>query len=293
MDPSLSEVSPSGGEPVTSSLRAIKRAIYGRDHEEPGEIYTCTLDPLEIGMGTSAGITKKPNEDCLAAAGLGSEILLAIADGHWGRDASEMAVSKAVELLRSDTRPAKDSETRARLFAVFDQVNTELYRLATSAPGASASETTLIVCHVKETPSGKSLYWSSFGDSYLFVLRNRQLRQLNTLNPFWLGYLSKLSETAKTGSILMRFLSEEARYVGVASGLETGIELLQPDDLIFLCTDGLIGSDREPEPVILAEITEVLVSDMPLSSKVEQVIASALRRGEMDNISCVLALVKD
>lgn len=272
-------------------MDAIQLTIYGKEHEVPGELYARDLAPFNIGLGTSVGIAIKPNEDCLGAAALGSELILAIADGHWGRDASELAVSKAVELLRGDSRASKDSETRARLFALFDQVNTELYRLATSEPGASASETTLIVCHVKETPSGNYLYWSSFGDSYLFVLRNKELKQLNILNPFWLGYLSKLSENAKTGSILTRFLSEEARYVGVASGLETGIELLQPDDLIFLCTDGLIGSDREPEPAILAEITEVLLSDMPLSSKVEQVIGFALRRGETDNISCVLALV--
>ncbi|HEX5808544.1 MAG TPA: protein phosphatase 2C domain-containing protein [Anaerolineales bacterium] len=273
------------------AMDAAKLIIYGKEHETPGKVYGRDLAPLDIGLGTSVGVATKPNEDCVGAAALGSELILAIADGHWGRDASEMAVSKAVQLLRGDARPSKDSETRARLFALFDQVNTELYRLATSAPGASASETTLIVCHVKETPLGKYLYWSSFGDSYLFALRNKELKQLNTLNPFWLGYLSKLSENAKTGSILTRFLSDEARYVGVANGLETGIELLQSDDLIFLCTDGLVGSDREPEPAILTAITEVLVSDMSLSSKVEQVIASALRRDETDNISCVLALV--
>lgn len=275
------------------AMDAVKLVIYGKEHEVPGEVYARDVSPFNIGLGTSAGIAIKPNEDCVGAAALGSELILAIADGHWGRDASEMAVSKAVELLRGDARPSKASETRARLSALFDQVNTELYRLATSAPGAPASETTLIVCHVKETPSGKYLYWSSFGDSYLFVLRNGELKQLNTLNPFWLGYLSKLSENAKTDSILTRFLSEEARYVGVASGLETGIELLQPDVLIFLCTDGLIGSDREPEPSILAEIREVLISDMALVLKVEKLIKSALGRGEIDNISCLLATVKD
>jgi serine/threonine protein phosphatase PrpC len=220
---------------------------------------------------------------------MGPETVLAIADGHWGRDASEIAVSKAMELLREENRPSQDSETRARLFALFEQVNNELYDLAVSAPGAPTPETTLIVCHIKQADSGKYLYWSSFGDSYLFLLRGGMLKQLNSLNPFWLGYLSRLSEKAETRSILMRFLADEARYTGVASGLETGIEKLERDDMIFLCTDGLVGSDSHPEQAILDQIMGLLTSDLSIESKVERLISSALARGERDNISCVLA----
>ncbi len=269
----------------------IKEVLLGKDHQAQREVYTGSFASQHIAWGTSVGATMKPNEDAVGVSVLGAEVVLAVADGHWGRDASEIAVSKAVELLNPNARPSKDSETRARLFALFDQVNTELYDLATSSPGASASETTLIVCHVKETPGGKYLYWSSFGDSYLFLLRNGELKQLNSLHQFWLGYLSRLSESASSKSILMRFLSEEARYVGVASGLETGIETLEPDDLVFLCTDGLIGSDYEPAQAILDELQAILISNLPVKSKVEKMIASALSRGEQDNISCVLARI--
>jgi serine/threonine protein phosphatase PrpC len=268
---------------------SAKLTVFGKDHESKGEIFSQALESSNIACGTSVGVTSKPNEDCIGASVAGPEIVLAIADGHWGRDASEMAVSKAVDLIRADSRSSKDSETRARLFALFEQINTELYEVAMSAPGAPVSETTLIVCHVKEAPSGKYLYWSSFGDSFLFLLRNGKLKQLNSLNAFWLGYLSKLSENTDTKSILMRFLASEARYVGVASGLETGIEKLDSGDLLFLCTDGLVGSDCAPEPSILDGIRDVLASDLSPASKVERLISSALARGEMDNISCILA----
>ena len=270
---------------------STKITIFGRDHESKGEFYTQAFEPYSVALGTSVGVTAKPNEDSIGVSVLGSEMVLAIADGHWGWDASEIAVSKAMELLRADQRPSQDSETRARLFALFDQVNTELYQMAFSGPGAPASETTLIVCHVKQAPTGKHLYWASFGDSYLFLLRNNDLRQLNTLNPFWLGYLSKLSENTETKSILMRSLSDEARYTGVASGLETGIERLETGDVLFLCTDGLVGSDAEPNPAILGEFTEIISSGVPVKSKVEELIASALKGGERDNISCVVAQV--
>jgi serine/threonine protein phosphatase PrpC len=267
---------------------SAKLTVFGKDHETKAEIYSQALESSNIALGTSVGVTSKPNEDCVGASVVGPEIVLALADGHWGRDASEIAVSRAVDLIRADSRPAKDSETRARLFALFEQVNTELYEIAISAPGAPASETTLIVCHIKATPAGKYLYWSSFGDSFLFLLRNGELQQLNSLQACWLGYLSKLSENADTKSILMRFLSSEARYVGVASGLATGIEKLESGDTIFLCTDGLVGSDCEPDPSILDGIKDILNSDLPLASRIEQVIVSALERGEEDNISGVV-----
>lgn len=270
---------------------STKVTIFGKDHESRGEIYSEALEPLNIALGTSVGVTSKPNEDCIGVSMFDTERVLAIADGHWGRDASEIAVTKALDLLGADGHPSRDSETRARLFSLFEQVNTELYEMATSAPGAPVSETTLIVCHIKEAPSGKYLYWSSFGDSYLFLLRNGELKQLNSLNPFWLGYLSKLSENADSKATLMRFLFDEARYVGVASGLETGIEKLDQGDIVFLCTDGLIGSDHEPEPSILAGLRNVLIGDLSLQMKVETIIASALARGEADNISCVVALI--
>ena len=122
----------------------IKEVILGKDHQAQSEVYGGSFESQYIAWGTSVGATTKPNEDALGVSVLGAEVVLAVADGHWGRDASEIAVSKAVELLNPNARPSKDSETRARLFALFDQVNTELYELATSSPGASASETTLI-----------------------------------------------------------------------------------------------------------------------------------------------------
>ena len=268
-----------------------KITVFGRDHESKGEIYSQELETFNIALAMSVGVTSKSNEDAIGAATIQSEIVVALADGHWGRNASELAISKAVDLLRPDVQLSRDSETRARLFALFEQVNTELYNMAVATPGAATPETTLIVCHIKEASSGKYLYWSSFGDSYLFLSRKQQLKQLNTLNSFWLGYLSKLSENADTRSILMKFLSDEARYVGVPSGLETGIEKLEPGDMIFLCTDGLLGSDREPEQAVLEEINDILGSDQPLLSKAENAVASALNRGEIDNISCVITQI--
>lgn len=272
-------------------MSTTRITIFGRDHELKGEVYSQSLAPEGVALGTSVGVTSKPNEDSAGVSVYGTNLLLAIADGHWGREASEIAISKATELLGPEVGPARESEIRSGLFSLFEQVNNELYELATSAPGALTPETTLIVCHIQDVETDKYLYWSSFGDSYLFLLQNGQLRQLNSLQPRWLGYLSKLAEKADTRSILMRFLADEARYVGVASGLETGLEKLALGDLILLCTDGLVGSDWDPDPALLNGMRDILLNELPLSSRVEKLIASALARGEKDNISCIAAVI--
>jgi serine/threonine protein phosphatase PrpC len=89
----------------------------------------------------------------------------------------------------------------------------------------------------------------------------------------------------------MKYLTDDARYVGVANGLETGVEKLEPGDIIFLCTDGLVGADRDPNPAQLYGIRMLLMSDLSIVSKVEKAIASALARGEKDNITCLAALI--
>ena len=267
---------------------AGKITIFGRDHQSKGKIYIQTLDSPGIALGTSAGVTDKWNEDGIGASVRGQELVLAIADGHWGREASEIAISKAVALFDQSTS-SSNAEIQARLFSLFEQVNTELFALAKAS--TVTPETTLIVCHIEEVESGKSMHWASFGDSYLFLLHDQHIRQLNTLYPRWLGYLSKLSENPEIRSILVKALTDETSYVGVAGGLESGIEAVFPGDIIFLCTDGLLGSDSEPDPSVVDGLKEILRSDLPLGARMERVIASSLERGEKDNVSCVTACI--
>jgi serine/threonine protein phosphatase PrpC len=261
--------------------------VYGKDHEFPAEIYCRKIEDSEIAFGISEGITTKANEDCLGISIAGDEKLLAIADGHWGREASELAVDTTMEMFRLMPRPARENEIRARFYALFEQINQELFEIATEHPGALAPETTLIVCQLKNFASEKYLYWASFGDSYLLLLRDNELIQLNSLNAYWLGMLSRMSETSLTRQLNLKGIFGESSYIGVADGLETGIEKLQSGDLILLCTDGLIGSDE----IMETTITTILTSPDHLENKVRNLIQSALDRPEIDNIACILAQI--
>ena len=265
--------------------------VYGKDHEFPAAIYCRKLEDSDIAFGISEGITTKANEDCLGISIAGDETLLAVSDGHWGREASELAINKTMEMFRLMPRPAKENEIRARFYALFEQINQELFEIATKHPGALAPETTLIVCQLKNFGSEKYLYWSSFGDSYLLLLRDNKLIQLNSLNAYWLGMLSRMSETSLTRQLNLKGIFGESRYIGVADGLETGIEKLHSGDMVLLCTDGLVGSDEGIPESVETTITTILTSPDHLENKVRTLIQSTLDRPETDNISCILAQI--
>ena len=265
--------------------------MHGKDYETPNEIHCRVIANAKIGLGMSVGLTSKANEDCLGVSILEADLLLAIADGHWGREASELAIRKATDMFRSAKHLPKENEIRARFYALFEQINRELFEMGMVTPGASAPETTLIVCHLKNIFSERYLYWSSFGDSFLFILRGNELIQLNTLNAYWLGMLSRLSENNQARQLVLKSLFGESRYVGVADGLETGMEKLQPGDVVMLCTDGLIGSDEKvPEPVS-HKIQKILHDSVPLENKIRELIKSALDRGEKDNVACIVTQI--
>ena len=265
--------------------------FYGRDHEVPNEIRCQVTADSKIGLGMSVGTTSKANEDCLGISILEDNVLLAVADGHWGRGASELAIQKTMDMFRSMDRLPQANESRARFYALFEQVNRELFEMAMANPGAPAPETTLIVCHLKEIHSEKYLYWSSFGDSFLFVFRRNELIQLNSLHAYWLGMLSRLAENGQNRQLILKSLFGESGYVDVADGLETGIEKLQPGDMIFLCTDGLIGSDEMVPDHVGRNIQAVLNSEAPMQNKINELIKSALDRGEKDNVAGILVQV--
>ncbi len=266
-----------------------KTALLGKNHLVPNEIFSQTVSGKNIACGTSVGVSQKSNDDCVGITVSENGIVLALADGHWGIEASELAVEKAVAFFDSNNRLPIGNEAGARLYSLFEQINYSLFQIALEHPGASASETTLIVCFIQETPNGKYLYWASFGDSFLFLFRRGFIEQLNSLNSYWLGMLSKLSENADHKYINVKYPKGSKRYVGVATGIETGVELLGEDDVIFICSDGLIGSDNALPNDVKTNINKILDSALPVGEKVEKLILMALSRNEVDNISCIVA----
>ena len=106
---------------------------------------------------------------------------MAVADGHWGNEASELAVEYSLRFINTKNRAPKGKEPRGRLYALYERINRDLYDMAMNEIGAPTPETTLIVSYIEKTDKEILLYWASFGDSYLFLFREGKLCQLNTI----------------------------------------------------------------------------------------------------------------
>lgn len=264
--------------------------LLGRDFSEPGRAFIKTITGTPIAVGISVGKQNKPNQDAIAVSVSENVALLAVADGHWGHEASELGVRLAMEMLESPVRPPEGNEVRGRLYALFEQVNRRLFDTAMGSPGAVTPETTLIVCWLCQDLDGSQLYWASFGDSYLYLRAGDTIRQLNTLKSCWLGALSMMAERAGAqGLTLLYPTTGEDRYLGVAAGLETGMEKLEAGTSLLLCTDGLIEPAGREAALTSTDLRPILGSDQSPELRVRALLDTALARGGSDNIACVLA----
>jgi len=150
-------------------------ALRGRDHGELGAIETCSEDGVALAL--SIGGAKKqyghtdPNEDAaLFSLGAGG-MLLAVADGHGGVEASEAATTCVLERLAprwtSDTRQLRgcwEEEALTGLAAC----EAAILKCAASG-GRRLSRTTLALAVVR--PAEGFLYFLSIGDSHLYQVR--------------------------------------------------------------------------------------------------------------------------
>lgn len=277
---------------VSRPSNPITIMLLGRDYPSPGEQCIRAISERKIAVGISVGNKGKPNEDALLAAVSDEAVLLAVADGHWGSEASELAVRKSLEMYQSSARQPIGNELRGRLYLLFEQINRDLLNMAVESPGSPTPETSLIVCYVRRESDGTRLHWASFGDSYLFLQAGSALRQLNTLPPRWLGALSKLAETTGANGLPLVYPQTGVdRYFGVAAGMESGIEKLSTGDVLLLCTDGLIEPTGHESALGLTDLRPILTSNQTAEDQVRALVNLALERGGGDNIACILAEV--
>lgn len=245
----------------------------GRDERSPESISSCTDRSGRVAIALSQGMTEKPNEDAVAVAAAGSSAVLVLADGHWGRWASELGVERMTEAAAAiDAAAAAD---RPALFRrLYEAVNQTLFDAAADAYNADPQsggdplmtpETTLLTCRV-DLRTG-AVDWASFGDSFLFARTADGLRLLNELRPCWLG----------------------VRIHGkVADALQIGRLELAAGDSLLLASDGLVEPVAGGKQVLPDEIDGVVTSELPLEGKVRALVSMALTRGGEDNVACAL-----
>ena len=243
--------------------------------------------------GTDPGKRRSNNEDSYL---VNDELLLyAVADGIGGSEGGEVASRIAVDTLagvlpdllgEEEQTPSSilDHTTDTRFSALRKAItltNLKIREARSTDPQLRSMGTTLTAVLLRK----KHALIVNVGDSRAYLLRSGLLHQL-TLDH------SLVAEHVAAGLLT----PDEARVssyrhiITRALGIDEVVQadfmehLLQPDDRILLCTDGLTEMLKDPE------ILMILSTSLPHDA-VQKLLAAANDNGGVDNITAVVVWV--
>ncbi|MCI6885635.1 MAG: protein phosphatase 2C domain-containing protein [Lachnospiraceae bacterium] len=218
-------------------------------------------------------------------------VLGVVCDGMGGLEGGERASRTAVELM------IRDFHSTSNLGFVPDFLARTARRMD-QAVGALEGKngkplragTTLVAAYCREN----QMYWVSVGDSKIYVIRGGEIISLNREHNYRLALQMQL----ESGLIDQAFYQKEERkpqaealisFIGMdpAKYIDGNQkpQILQPGDIIMLCSDGIYKSLNESQ-------VHAMVRDNDLDMKIaaDRVTAMAMRYGVrgQDNTTAVL-----
>ena len=243
----------------------------------------------EICSQTDTGLTRKNNEDALAfdpATGL-----CILADGMGGYNAGEVASGMAVAFIKSEMsrwlsqagKHASVREVRRAMEICVENANHSIFNAANSTPQYTGMGTTLVVCVFQ----GDRLMLGHVGDSRCYRLRGGQFQQITKdhsllqeqIDAGWITPEQAL--TAPNKNLVTRALGVEDTVM-----VEINEHRVESGDVYVMCSDGL--SDMINDEAI----AQIMLTASALDEKAKELINAANAAGGRDNISVVLAQVR-
>jgi serine/threonine protein phosphatase PrpC len=218
--------------------------------------------------------------------------LAVITDGMGGHSGGATASVVAVEtLLTAYQKKGREESIPEALYRSLEEANAAVVAANQQVGAHSNMGTTLIACVLQED----RLYWVSVGDSSLMLYRNGNLVSLNTMH----SYGALLDAQAEAGYITKEEAQAEPHsrrkltsYVGLDHIPKIDAPavplILQPDESVLLCTDGLIDALSNEE------ISQCLSTEQAAQQKCEILIHEALKKKivNQDNMTAVLLEIK-
>ncbi|MBP2626449.1 MAG: protein serine/threonine phosphatase [Firmicutes bacterium] len=224
------------------------------------------------------GLVRETNEDSYICE---PPHLFVVADGMGGHVAGEIASKLAATTVSRYIEENNSNDNYEELLKqAIIQANTSIYQLSQSKEDFNGMGTTVTAIYV----AGDTIYWGHVGDSRIYLLRNREFRQItNDHSLVW--------ELVQSGNIT----KEEAqnhpkrnmltRAVGTSCliKIDTGVIAWEPGDLILMCTDGLTNMVSEQD---IYSFIQNRQGDF--ESILDQLVIHAKNAGGLDNITTIL-----
>jgi PPM family protein phosphatase len=226
------------------------------------------------------GVCRPNNEDVLLSL---PEIgFFAIADGMGGHKAGEIAAFEALNHLSKSVKLIKSQycvDLMGELKFAIEKANQWVYNLSKTCKSLSGMGTTLC-CLLW---SGNEVIYAHVGDSRIYRFRKGKLELLTEDHSLFAKWLAsgKMAEECETPFPYKNVIT---RAIGTASKTtpEVAFTTYEPEDLFFLCTDGLTDNLK------LEEMEKILVDAPCLEKATQKLIDKAKKKGSSDNITILI-----
>lgn len=263
--------------------------------------------PMQLAVAghSDVGRVRSNNEDVFYAGELHSgdglhATLLMVADGMGGAEAGDVASAMArdivkqelVAALNQEARPDADAAWHGLLQRIVTSANRQIYAAAQADPARRGMGTTLTLAVLQDY----RVHIAHVGDSRAYLLNaggvddaGQPIIQLTSDHSIVarlvdIGQLSpEQARSHPHRNMLYRSLGTEA-----AIEVDSFSHALQPGDMLLLSSDGLDTHVTAAEMAALA-----LQSQFSPQQICERLIEMANERGGRDNISVVIARVRD
>ena len=241
-----------------------------------------------IGYITDKGMLREQNEDSLFADK--EKGLFVVADGVGGQNAGEIASDIACKVISDFLMSMEDEASPEEVFSLHDKAvamaNTEILGKSYEQIIYRGMATTAVVASIKDN----RVFISNVGDSRAYLVRRGELVQVTEDHTL----AHKLVKDGRLTSEEIDILEKTNSMPGIfhtitrALGDELGVEpdhfeeVLEEDDSLLLCSDGLYGEVDE------AEIAEIIGRAETPQTACENLVKRANMNGGKDNITAIL-----
>ena len=225
---------------------------------------------------SDVGCSRSSNEDALA---LKPELgLFMVADGMGGAQAGERASAIAIETVVESIGKAA-TRTGEALVEAIRVANRNVLEQAAVNPAYEGMGTTVVAALI-DLPA---VHIASVGDSRLYLWRQGELHRI-TSDQTWVNEVGRNLGLSEHQIDTHPFRNVLTMAVGARENIDVHTHelLLDPGDLLLLCSDGLHGVVDEPS------LAQILAGAGTLEEKGKTMIQAARDEGAPDNITAVL-----
>jgi len=255
---------------------------------------------LEYCAASDKGLVRENNEDNLIV--LPEAQVFVVADGMGGHVGGEIASTLTVDTIEKYYRDLavlavppsgidglKESlgfrtKGEVHLFEAIEQANMAVYEKGLLLDPVRGVGTTIVAGYVH----GTTLFVLYSGDSRLYRLRNKRLKQITEDHSLLNKYLKEKKITPKEAEFFpYKNVIMQALGLSPNCNAEVRRTKVQVGDTYLFCTDGLSDMVKD------IEIQDVMNTFDRLDDKCQALVDAALLHGGVDNITVLLLRISE